>query len=235
MAVTYYSSASDLKNIPAIDRPAFLKKVDDISAWLQINPNWLMGIMKHESGINPSIVNSIGATGLIQFMPATAQGLKTTTSALSKMSAVRQLDYVKDYFAPYRGKIRTMTGLYVITFFPAALPYTNDDKYVFQYGNLSASAIANSNPGFDVNKNGQITMGEYKTYLRKYFGSDLLDSANPYFGKDVPNPINSGDAIDAPNSDGILASTLGKNSNLILIFLAIALIGGGFAFYKFNK
>jgi len=40
------------------------------------------------------ITNSIGATGLIQFMPDTAKRLGTSTEALRKMGAINQLDYV---------------------------------------------------------------------------------------------------------------------------------------------
>src|SRR4051812_17799098 len=90
----------------------FLKKLSDISADLQIQPDWLMALMNSETGgtFNPQIVNKQGsgvkgydehgkvvrpagtpdskndferakyrATGLIQFMPATAKHLGTTT------------------------------------------------------------------------------------------------------------------------------------------------------------
>lgn len=43
-----------------------------------------------------------GAIGLIQFMPSTAKGLGTSTSALKQMTAVDQLAYVEKYFAPYK-------------------------------------------------------------------------------------------------------------------------------------
>lgn len=49
-------------------------------------------------------VATSGATGLIQFMPATAQGMGTTTAALAAMSAVQQLDYVQRYFKPYAAR-----------------------------------------------------------------------------------------------------------------------------------
>lgn len=206
MAITVFNTDSHLKYILPQNRKAFLQKVEDVSKYLQINPNWLMGIMYHESGINPAIVNSIGATGLIQFMPNTAKGLGVSTAQLAKMSGVQQMDYVLKYFEPYKGKIRTMTGLYVITFFPVALQHTNNNDYVFQYGNLSASVIAQDNPAFDINKDGKITMGEYKKYLEKYFGADLLNSANPYFGKDSPKP--------SPSKEPLLKDDEKKNPKI---------------------
>ncbi|MCY7282011.1 MAG: DUF2272 domain-containing protein, partial [Cyanobacteria bacterium CAN_BIN43] len=53
------------------NKPAFINKVRSISAAFVINPDWLMALMNHESGLNHRIQNSIGATGLIQFMPST--------------------------------------------------------------------------------------------------------------------------------------------------------------------
>ena len=62
----------------------FLVKVYDISKELGINPDYLMGVMAFESWIDPTSVNSAGATGLIQFMPSTAKDLGTSTEELKK-------------------------------------------------------------------------------------------------------------------------------------------------------
>lgn len=73
-------------------------KVIEISKKIKCNPNDLMAIMNLEStGFKLGAINpKSGATGLIQFMPATAQGLGTTVEALAKMSAFEQLDYVEE-------------------------------------------------------------------------------------------------------------------------------------------
>lgn len=140
---------------------AFLAKVIDISARLGINPDWLMIVMKMESGINPAAYNANGgATGLIQFMPATAAGLGTSTGALIAMDNVTQLDYVYKYFRPYAGRLFSVTDLYMVTFFPAALG--KPDSYILQTSSLSAALIARSNPVFDLDKNNAITVGEFK-------------------------------------------------------------------------
>ena len=76
---------------------AFKGKVVEISQALAIDPNDLMAVMAFETGrsFSPSVKNPhSSATGLIQFMDATAQGLGTTTDKLSEMSAVEQLGYV---------------------------------------------------------------------------------------------------------------------------------------------
>src|SRR5262245_63745597 len=65
--------------------PAFKRRVIEISAELGMDPNNLMAAMAFESGrtFRADIENPLsGAVGLIQFMPATAKGLGTSTSAL---------------------------------------------------------------------------------------------------------------------------------------------------------
>lgn len=60
---------------------------------------WLANLINHETAgtFNPSITNSIGATGLIQFLSSTAQNLGTSTSALRNMSFSEQLNWVDKY------------------------------------------------------------------------------------------------------------------------------------------
>ena len=109
-------------NLVKENASAFSTKVLSIAQNLGIDPNWLMHVMYSESGLNHRIVNPMGgATGLIQFMPSTAKGLGTTTSALSNMSNVEQLDWVYKYFKPYTGKIKSFVDLYMITFMPVFL------------------------------------------------------------------------------------------------------------------
>ena len=58
------------------NKSLFINKVILISQKLDIDPNWLMAVMNLETGgtFSPSIQNkSTGATGLIQFIPSTAE------------------------------------------------------------------------------------------------------------------------------------------------------------------
>lgn len=153
------------KNIE--DPEAFMNKLNEICQKLDIpNVNWLLLVMKKESGINPKAYNKNGgATGLIQFMPNTAKGLGTTTDALRSMNGVEQLEYVYKYFKPYTGKIKSVEDLYMITFFPVALGKSDDN--VIQAKGLSAGAVAKANPVIDINKDGEITNGEFDEYVQK--------------------------------------------------------------------
>lgn len=151
----------------------FEKVMNAISGSLGINPNWLMMVMWSESRLNAQSVNmqpgdssdpskraAYRATGLIQFMPDTAIGLGTTTTALYNMSNVEQLGYVYRYFKPWSGKLKSYFDLYFVTFFPYAIG--KPDDYVLQTAKISASIIAKQNPFFDTNKDGKLTVGEIK-------------------------------------------------------------------------
>ena len=146
------------------NKEAFLNKVVSISNQLGINPNWLMFVMYWESGLNPAIRNKYsGATGLIQFMPATATALGISVSAIVNMSNVEQLDYVYKYYRPYAGHMNNLYDVYLVTFFPAALGKA--DNWVLQTSSLSPRIIAEQNPAIDLNKDKQITVGEFKRYV----------------------------------------------------------------------
>lgn len=163
--------------VPASYRTAFVTKVKQVAKRLGINPNWLMAIMYFESAktFSPSITNSIGATGLIQFMPNTAIGLGTTTAALRQMTAVQQLDYVEKYYLQNYKYLKitaasSYVDTYLITFFPAAVNKGLD--FVIQTKNLSAALIAKQNPIFDVNKDGKITVREIQEVMLKKLPSE---------------------------------------------------------------
>lgn len=152
------------------NRDAFIQKVIEISRKLNVHPNWLMFIMNAESGLNHKAVNPTGgATGLIQFMPDTAKGLGTTTTALKNMSNVNQLNYVYKYFNQYADKINKIKGvndLYLITFYPYALDKPN--KYVIgsEKSMSWASKIADQNPAINPERKDFITKADFNKYVK---------------------------------------------------------------------
>jgi hypothetical protein len=151
--------------VPTSYRDDFVKKVREVSNRLGIDPNWLMAIIYTESArtFSPSIQNSIGATGLIQFMPSTARGLGTTTTELKNMSAVEQLDYVEKYLNVYKNKLKSYTDTYFAIFFPLAIG--KPDDWVLQSTGLSSSLIARQNPLFNTNKDDKIQVWEVKKVM----------------------------------------------------------------------
>ncbi len=147
----------------------FCTKLQSICDKLHISPEWLLAVMYVESRINPYAVNKYsGAAGLIQFMPATAEALGTTTAELLNMTAVEQLDYVYLYLKPYANKMHSLMDVYFAIFFPAAIGKPAD--YVLQTSKLSAGLIAKQNAGYDINSDGEITVSEVESKIYKILG-----------------------------------------------------------------
>lgn len=126
--------------------------------WSEDHPSWLMSCIAFESGetFSPDIRNAAGsgATGLIQFMPATASGLGTTTDALADMDAVEQLDYVQKYFKPYASRINSLPDMYMAILMPKYVGQP-DDAVLF-----SGGVAYRQNSGLDANHDGKITKRE---------------------------------------------------------------------------
>lgn len=134
----------------------FLNKTAAIAKELGGNVNHLMAIMQFESGIDHRKINPLSnATGLIQFMPSTARGLGTSTSELLAMSEIQQLDYVRKYLLPYKGKLNTIGDFYCSVLWPACVG--KSDSYVLF---TSPSIQYRQNNGFDKNRDGIITKFE---------------------------------------------------------------------------
>lgn len=152
---------ANLVKVPGIENTneEFRKKVLEIADRILVDPNFLMAIMSFESGgsFSPKVKSlaGSGATGLIQFMPATAKGLGTSIEALEKMSAVAQLDYVEKYFQPYKGKLLTIEDAYLAVLYPKGIG-RGKDYVLFEKGTKQYA----QNSGLDLNGDGKITVGE---------------------------------------------------------------------------
>ncbi len=131
---------------------------------LEINPNWLWLVIQSESGHNAKARNPYaGAVGLIQFMPATAQHLGTSTESLYEMSRWKQMTWVEKYYKLFSMKPKSYFDLYLLTFYPYAAD--KPDSYVFgsERSDNWAKKVATQNP-FDYNHDGLITKAEFKEF-----------------------------------------------------------------------
>lgn len=124
--------------------------------------NWLMACMAFETGrtFSPSKKNPRStATGLIQFMAATAKNeLNTTTAALARMTAEKQLEYVWLYFRNRireRGPITRLSDCYMAILNPSAMG--KPDDHVMWVKGSQAYAV---NAGLDVDRDHEITKAE---------------------------------------------------------------------------
>lgn len=141
--------------------PEFKDGVIWLADVLGTSPDYLMACMAFESGetFSPAIKNAAGsgATGLIQFMPATARKLGTTTAALAKMSPLEQLNWVYKYFKPYRGRLNNLGDVYMAILWPAAVG--KPDHYVL-FDKKKAPTAFRQNAGLDKNRDGLVTRAE---------------------------------------------------------------------------
>lgn len=163
-----------VKKSNAMQEPGFIERLKQVARNLSVNVQDLIGIMKHESRLDPSAVNpKSGATGLIQFMPKTAQGLGTTTDELRTMSALDQLDYVERYYKPIAGKVKDIGDLYMFTFMPAAVGKPDEFKIgvkgsedtVFK---LNRGKLYSQNAVFDREGKGYYTVGDIKSRIANF-------------------------------------------------------------------
>jgi hypothetical protein len=142
----------------------FCRKVIGMSnALLVPDPSFLMACMAFESGetFSPSVKNAAGsgAIGLIQFMPATAQALRTSTEELAAMTAEQQLAYVSQYYAPLYGKLQSLSDVYMAILWPAAIGKP-EDFVLFRKNDAAHPRRYIQNAGLDWNHDGVITKAE---------------------------------------------------------------------------
>jgi peptidoglycan hydrolase-like protein with peptidoglycan-binding domain len=158
----------ELANVRGIENvsQAFKDKVIRIAVDLDMNPNFLMAVMSFESGgtFSPSVRNAAGsgAVGLIQVMPATARALGTTTAELAAMTAEDQLDFVAKYFAPHRGRLRSIEDTYMAVLWPKAIG-KGLDFVLWARGTVQYR----QNSGLDIDRDGRITVLDASDKVRR--------------------------------------------------------------------
>ena len=149
---------ASLLRFPGIERTSlpFRAELVRIGDRLSLDPDGMSAVMSQESGYDPAIVNKVsGATGLIQFMPSTAELLGTTTAALRRMGDAQQLTYVEKFFRPFAGRLETPGDFYMATFQPAHVG--KDPGFVlFSEGEIGYT----QNAGLDRDRDGRITVGD---------------------------------------------------------------------------
>ena len=176
------SNVSDNNKISAkgqelLNNPTFKDKLKEISSEIGISEDSIIKLMKHESGLDPSIKNSIGCVGLIQFCPDSSGGsTKTINGKTYNLGELAndldlQMDAIKNFWSKGKssGKIKNAKDLYVYNFFPIAAGKSDD--FVLQTKGLSAEKVAISNPIFNKTLgrpvNTPLTVGDLGDYYEK--------------------------------------------------------------------
>jgi len=170
-----------------------LKKLGQIADKYGFPVEWLANLINHESAgtFNPAIKNSIGATGLIQFLPSTALNYGVSANQLAQMNFSQQLDYVDAYLAKNlrkvmneNGKVKenfNQTDLFMTIFYPVAVGnpnYTFPSNVQIANGGIKTpqeyTIKALRNPPFPL----ESYPSSYKEYLER-FGDNTASLLNP--------------------------------------------------------
>lgn len=162
-----YNSITGVRGNPNVT-PEFLRSVEGMSQRLGAQPEHIMAAMSFETGgeFSSDVRNPrSSATGLIQFMDSTAQGMGTTTADLARMTPTEQLTYVERYFEPHRGHLGSLESVY--TSILAGHPASGDTP-LFTEGQGRSYA---PNRELDVNHNGVITAAEATAHVRARMGT----------------------------------------------------------------
>jgi LysM repeat protein len=199
-----YNRIAGVKGNPNVT-PAFIKEVEAMAARLGTKPEYLMAVMSFETGgsFSPGQKNNAGsgATGLIQFMPGTASGLGTSTSALARMSSTEQLQYVEKYFmqraGAHNGKLSTLEGVYTTVLYGS--PKSDPSSTLWSSG----SSAYSWNKGLDKNGDGRITAGEAANAVRGRVSGNIDEGGSSIPSKPTdPGNGNGGGTPSKPSGNG---------------------------------
>lgn len=152
-------SKTALQKFNVNEKFAIYLKVREIAKNLEINPDWLIKAIYYESGWSATIVNNIGATGLIQFTKTTARYLGTTTKQIAKMPILEQLDLTEKYLSHYKKHLTSYFNVRLALFYPDAL-----GKSCYIIG-MYPSKTYTENASIDVNKDKILTVYDYRRYV----------------------------------------------------------------------
>jgi hypothetical protein len=175
-------STIDLTNVTEkgqslLSNKSFKDRLSEISDKIGIDEDSIIKLMNHESKLDPSVKNSSGCIGLIQFCPdPNTNSYKTIAGKRYNLEELRnnldlQMDAIEDFWVEgkNRGKIKSPKDLYIYNFFPIAAG--KPDNFVLQSNDLSSKSVAHSNPIFnrtlERERDTPLTVGDLEKYYKK--------------------------------------------------------------------
>jgi hypothetical protein len=210
---------------------------------LGFDPDWLACVVSFETAgsFSPAQRNQwaeldakkkgkpfYGAVGLIQFMPATCASLlgidpkvrancELAMRRFEVMSFEEQLPYVSKYFAPYKTRVKSLDGCYLVVFMPDAVGRADG----YELGRRNAEGfigrVYEQNRGFDKNDDGKVTVGEICSTIRAV--RDVAGGRRLIVGADTPVILDAvaSDADDTTriNAENVLASVFETSSRMM--------------------
>lgn len=185
------------------DNREFMDASAKVAASIGVPHDHLLRAISFETGgtFNPKAKNpGSTATGLIQFLEATAKELGTSTAELAKMSATEQLPFVEKYLSRWlktKGVENPGFGdLYAAIHYPAAVG--KDDGFVLYKRGTEAYDV---NSSLDSNGDGTVTKGEaWREAWNRSGGGGIVGPGNF-----AAEPAGSLDDIDVSAVEGVYA------------------------------
>ena len=160
-----------------LNNQLFKDRLSEISEKIGVDEDSIIKLMNHESKLDPSVKNSDGCVGLIQFCPdPNTNSYKTIAGKRYNLEELRnnldlQMDAIEEFWVEgkNKGKIKSAKDLYIYNFFPIAAG--KPDNFVLQSNDLSAKTVAYSNPIFNSTlgrrRDTPLTVGNLETYYKK--------------------------------------------------------------------
>jgi hypothetical protein len=153
---------SSRRNLEAILRkqPEFWRELQAVAGRLETEPAWLLNVIAFESLFDPRARNPLPgqtASGLLQIIEGTARRLGATTEAIRRMSPLDQLRLVEKYFAPFKGRLKTLPDVYMAVL-RGSIIEGGDEVVVVDAA--KEPRIYALNRSLDINKDKRMTKGE---------------------------------------------------------------------------
>lgn len=171
----------------------FYTELVQLASETGMRPEDIIAVMVSESGLSPSAHNpNGGATGLMQFMPATLKGMgwQGSSGEFGQLSGEEQLPFIKKLI---ENNMRLNGG-----------PFTSAAQYyvaVFWPVGLKLPGVKQGNPSTAIVEENPETVGNFS---KKYYDVGIripasqeraAYEANPLFHGDVPGAITYGDMM----------------------------------------
>lgn len=162
--------------------------VDDLAKYLSVPPLWLVAAFQLESSLTPTAKNSIGAVGLNQMLPSTLAQWGITAEQYRTGTVAYQLEVMKKFFAPIRGKVKRAGDLYLFNLYPAAVTQNypmdyaigRDGDMTTRYG-TSLNRIYDANAGLDFNKDGTLTRQDVVQLFENRYDEVIANDGSFFF------------------------------------------------------